>query len=163
MALDEDAFGEPVPQDPVEGIVETILSAAPIQKTGPINLMETPVDQKEDELRELEDKILENGLRVIEGVSRFAEIDPELPNEPSRAMIDDYGHDTERLKQAQRLARYALSNAKEAPVGIAVMSRVVVGLAKARAAREQAPRTLNVAIINNGGGLNLPRVELEDE
>ena len=89
----------------------------------------------------------------------------DRPHLVDHTAIEDFGNEKDKLAQANRLARYALMSAKEAPVGIVVMKSLVIGLARARSLENMAPRSLNVAVVyqNNAPAFQLPEQLLEDE
>ncbi len=161
--MPDDPYGKPNEGASAPSIVENLLASAPIQRADQeIDLHEDARGKKVREIRALEQSIFQRTMEVLDAASRFGEVDP-TNLEPSRAMMDDFGHDPEKLAQVNRLARYALMNAKEAPVGLAIAKSVAVGLARAQAMSKSAPRTMNVAILHVGGELNLPTQVLEDE
>lgn len=162
MPIDEDDFGGAAHQDPIPAFAAEIIGAAPLKRTGPVDLQETLEDRKDNRLREIENSIYERGLMVIDGVSRFGQVDPQNPDEVPDEILDDFRGDIRAQQHAHRLAKYALINAKEAPVGIAVMSRVVVGIAKARSMEKAAPRSLNVAFINVSSPIDIPVQEIDE-
>lgn len=145
----------------IPSIVENLITSAKIVPAQ-VELNEDRLARTTREIRDIEERLFLQGLDVIEGVGRFAEVNAKT-GEVSKAMLDDYGNDLERMELMKRLAVYGQKSAKEAPVGISVMSRVVVGLARARAQEKQAPRKMNVAVLHVGGGIQLPTQQLEDE
>lgn len=145
----------------IPSIVENLITSAQIVPAQ-VELNEDRLARTTREIRDIEDRLLLQGLDVIEGVGRFAEVDKKT-GKVSNAMLDEYGNNPERMELMKRLALYGQMSAKEAPVGISVMSRVVVGLARARAQEKSAPRKMNVAVLHVGGGIQLPTQQLEDE
>lgn len=155
------------PPEDLTGIptfVENLLGAPIERDQAAIDLAQTAQRAKVDDIRRMEEALFLRGIEAIDGVSRFGQVDPAT-NEPSREMIEQFGHDPVKLAEMNRLARYGLMSAKEAPVGIAVMKSLVVGLARARSLENMAPRSLNVAVVYQGAPpeLNLPEQILEDE
>lgn len=100
---------------------------------------------KAEQLRSIEDSILERSQKVISDAMYFGEFDPEDPEPPQR-WVDELGIDGAR--ERLRMAKYALMAAKEAPVGLSIAKATFASIVKARATEKQGPRQLNVNVVN---------------
>lgn len=94
-------------------------------------------EQRDLQLRSLEDDMLSGALEVVGGAIDFVELDPADPVKPE-------GWSDRRF----RAALAGLENAKESPVGLKVATQFAVGAIKARAAEKAGARSLNVNVIN---------------
>jgi hypothetical protein len=101
-------------------------------------------DEKYERLQQMQDELLERSTTVLEGSMRFAEIESTAATVP-QAWIDELG--PEAAKVRFRLAKAGWLGAKEAPIGIRVAGQVAVGILRAKAAADQAPRILNVKLM----------------
>ena len=93
---------------------------------------------------ELEEEIYQDAIRVTGASLKFAEVDEES-SEPPEAWILEHG--LEEATVRHRIARYAQMNAKAAPVGLKMAVQTLQGMARARAERDQGPRTLNMQVV----------------
>jgi len=97
-----------------------------------------------ERMMDLEDRVLERNLVILDGAARFHEIDPEAEAPPPE-WVRELGQ--ERAMERFRLAKYALMPAGAAPMGMKMAAPVVVGIMKAKAARDSGPKmTLNAAL-----------------
>jgi hypothetical protein len=97
-----------------------------------------------DTIRAVEDEIHKESANVLRGVLAFSEVDPAWESPPDD-WIAAYGQ--VEAEKRFRLAKYALMNAKEAPVGLKLAKDTFVGMSKARAAEKGGARTLNMTFV----------------
>jgi hypothetical protein len=95
-------------------------------------------------LKGLEDTLLRDSLEVVTGVCEFAGLDPGT-SEPPPEWIEDLGEAGAWKKF--RLVMAGWMNSKDAPIGIAVATKMSVGIIRARASSKAAPINLNVGKI----------------
>lgn len=130
-----------------------------------IELHETKRDGTQMDLRAIEDRLLERGMDIVDGVMRFADLSPqdmEDPHsEPPPSMIEELG--IERAHRVFTAAKQGWQNSKNAPVGITVAQNMVKSIIKSRSTQMAAPTTLNVAIIDNSKTYQYNEVEVEDD
>lgn len=107
-----------------------------------------------ERLKDVQNEILVENLRIIEDVTHFRDIEPQQvvegvlidgTTEPPQEWIDQVGE--VEAKKRLRIARAAWMNAKDAPVGLAIAKSVVVGITKALATVSSGPKVLNVAVV----------------
>jgi hypothetical protein len=108
------------------------------------SLHEQAADSRQDELRSLEDELLEESLRVISGAMRFADIDPML-TEPDEAFYERFKSDPDPVKLF-RLMKYGQMNAAKAPAGLTLAQKTAVGILKARAGAKGDVKPLAVSV-----------------
>lgn len=98
----------------------------------------------EDTIRAVEDEIHRESASVLRDALAFVEIDPAW-EEPPQEWLEKYGQ--LEAEKRFRAAKYALMNAKEAPVGLKLAKDTFVGMAKARATEKGGPKTLNMTFV----------------
>lgn len=149
--------GDPDFCDPIVHVPELVAR--------PVDLAETRHDGTQMDLRAIEDRLLERGMDIVDGVMRFADLSPldlEDPNsEPPPSMIEELG--LERAARVFTAAKQGWQNSKNAPVGISVAQNMVKSIIKSRSTQMAAPTTLNVAIIDNSKTYQYNEVEVEDD
>jgi hypothetical protein len=99
---------------------------------------------KVEELRTLEDGILERSMRVVEASVRFYEIAPGQKEVPPE-WVEELGEKaaTERL----RIMQASWMSAKDAPVGLGNARSTMLGIQKVREASKVPSPTLNVQLV----------------
>jgi hypothetical protein len=110
-----------------------------------VEVMRSDDQDRQDDLRRLEDELLVDSLAVVRGAIDFASLDPDDLDTIPPEWIETMG-----LKKAtyhHRVARAAWSNAKEAPVGMKIAKDTAMGVIKAKATDRLAARPLNVGVI----------------
>ena len=100
-------------------------------------------DQRQLELRGMEDGLLQSASRVVEDAMHFNEITATSVH-PPRKWIEELGE--ARAKQRLKVARAAWAPAKDAPVALTLAQRLLAGIIKARASEKGARSSLNVAV-----------------
>jgi len=142
------------------------LVAAPITKReDEIDLNETLRQNKLERLRDVEDDILAKSLEVVRATLKFGELDPATMNseEAGYAMPDswmeEFGGDVDKANEALRIAKAAWLPNKDAPIGIILAQKTLVGIVKARATEKAAPRSLSIAYIVNNAESPPPEYE----
>lgn len=127
---------------------EVTALAEVVREPPPADLIQPPrklseEEQRQEQLRSLEDEMLHNALNVVGGAIDFVALDGEEMPEGWREKYGDEG--------AERRLRAAIAgreNAKEAPIGIKVATQFAVGAIKARATERGGNRSLRVNVIN---------------
>lgn len=119
------------------------------------------IERAERELARIENEIVSEASIVVHGTMRFADIDPENPDETPQAWLDEMAADPavtpEVIEKRKRIAKAAWLSAKEAPVAFAIASKVLVGAMKAKAMAGAAPKTLNLTMVSiSAPGQQLP-------
>lgn len=111
-----------------------------------------------DRLRLLEDEILEEATETIIGALKFSKIDPES-KEPPKDWIAALG--PERAAERFRLAKYALMDQKNAPVGMKIATNVHASITRARQTEKAGSRALNVTLVQMPAAhVEYPRLEV---
>ena len=142
----DDLFGAP---DEHEGIVVPEES---------IDLTETRADNALATLRDIEDRLLQGGMDIVQGAMRAPDL---MEVEPPQAWVTEYGY--ERARRMHAAAQAALSNAKDAPVFLKMAENTVKSIIKARSMETAAPTTLSVATLMVQNNYNYKSLELEDD
>jgi hypothetical protein len=149
-------FGDDFPDEPTPEMVEGKAvprglenEQAQLGTPGKITIQtqNSDVEKQKDLIREEEDALHRDGLAIMRGALRFADVSLDDFG-PSREWIEEYGEDD--AKRMFRCAQMALGTSKSAPVGLALAQRMVVGISAARAkerAKSKEHRTLNVYIL----------------
>ena len=101
-------------------------------------------DRRQEQLKDLEDELLEESLRVVRGAMRFADIDPALV-EPDEAFYQRFQSDPDPEKLF-RLIKYGQMNATKAPSGLQLAQKTAIGILKARAHDKGDIRPLQVSV-----------------
>lgn len=105
-------------------------------------------EQKFEEMRRIEDELMQENLQIIRDVAKARDIDSDhkglgVPEEWLQS-----GMTREQAAKTLRVAKASWLCAKEAPVFIATSKSIVLGIVKARAAEKAAPRSLNLTVVN---------------
>jgi hypothetical protein len=105
---------------------------------------EEAADSRQEQLKNLEDELLEESLRVIGGAMKFADIDPAL-TEPDAAFYERFkAHpDPEKLF---RLMKYGQLNASKVPSGVMLAQKTAIGILKSRAGAKGEVKPLAVSV-----------------
>lgn len=119
---------------------------APLAKVEPKPL----VKAKPERIRDIEEEIHEESAAVVQDALRFSELSPEA-QEPPHEWVKELGQ--ERAWKRFNTARYALMNAKEAPIGLRIAKDTLMGLSKVRAKEKIGPKTLNMVVVQMSGTL----------
>lgn len=109
------------------------------------------IERAERELQRIENEIVSEASMVVHGTMRFADIDPENPDETPEAWLDELASGAvtrEQIEKRKRIAKAAWLSAKEAPVAFAIASKVLVGAMKAKAMAGAAPKSLNLTLVS---------------
>jgi hypothetical protein len=108
------------------------------------SLHEQAADGRQEELKSLEDELLEEALKVIGGAMKFADIDPALtePDEDFYARFKDHP-DPEKLF---RLMKYGQLNAAKVPAGVMLAQKTAIGILKSRAGAKGDVKPLAVSV-----------------
>lgn len=121
----------------------------------------TVEEEKQAELRKLEDGIFHQHLSVVSDSSFWTEVTQDT-TEPPAEWVAELGY--KKACQRLRVAKANWYSAKEAPVGIAVSQRVVMGMVRARSMEKHVPRTLNVSVVQmTAPPKTYPSLRLEKE
>jgi hypothetical protein len=110
---------------------------------------EQTLDKRQEDIKGLEDELLEEALTVIGGAMKFADIDPSL-EAPDGAFLERFKDDPDPQKLF-RLMKYGLMKMSEAPVGLQLAQKTAIGILKARAGAkgEIRPLAVNVQIVQS--------------
>lgn len=104
----------------------------------------TAAEERALALRNLEDELLQESMKVVRDVLRFRDVDP-TEEEPPMSWRLEHGYD--EAKKMQAIARAAWMPAKLAPVGLKYATQMGLGIIKARATERAAPQNLAVQFI----------------
>lgn len=96
--------------------------------------------------RKIEDELFQDAAAVIRGGLRAIDLETEAegPLRIPPEWIQQFGD--KEAKRMFRAAKYALNNAREAPVLLKIASDTFSGIAKARATEKSGPKTLNMVV-----------------
>jgi hypothetical protein len=97
-----------------------------------------------ERLEELENSIYVSNLRIVDDMTRFAEVTPDM-HEPPEEWVRELG--PERAAQRFRVAKASWMATKDAPVGITAAKTIVANLAKARATRDAGRQGLQLNVV----------------
>lgn len=97
-----------------------------------------------DEIKSVEDGLLEKAEAIVGGVMSFADIDPDAEG-PPKSWVDELG--IEAAVKKFRLAQAGRLSSSAAPVGIKVATAVQATIMKARAMEKSGPKLLNVQLV----------------
>lgn len=125
--------------DPFE---EPIEEATAVEVVPGVPVLKTKED-RELALKEVEDRLLAESTKIVEGVLRFHEIDPTA-EEPPEEWIEKHGYEV--ASSMHRLAVAGWVSKVKAPAGVDIAARVMLGIQKARSL-DKAPKKLNVQLI----------------
>jgi hypothetical protein len=106
---------------------------------------ETDLKRRQDDLKSVEDDILQDAMEVLSGSLRFADVafDAEVaPADLVKKLVED-GKDPDKVF---RIMKAAQMKSSEAPAGLMIAQKTVMGILKARASDKAAPKHLNVVI-----------------
>lgn len=106
---------------------------------------ETDLKRRQDELKSVEDELLQESMEVLSGALQFANVKfdaAEAPEELVKKLVAE-GKDPEKVF---RIMKAAQMKSSEAPVGLMIAQKTAMGILKARASDKAAPKPLNVAI-----------------
>lgn len=100
----------------------------------------------EDRLAEQEDRVYARNLQIVDDMTHWADLDPELENPPEE-WVDELG--LAGARRRFRVARASCMSLKDAPIGISAAKGIVSSLAKARAVRDagRGGLSLNVTAV----------------
>lgn len=112
-----------------------------------------------EHLRELQDQLLQRSLQVLDASVRFAEVEADTEHPPP-AWIDELGEVGAQMRL--RIARASWMSAKESPVGIKVAANLAVGILRAKAQENAAPRVLHLEVVHMTAPMpQFPEQEIE--
>lgn len=97
-----------------------------------------------EHLQQLQDQLLQRSLQVLDASVRFAEVEADT-TEPPAAWVDELGEVGAQLRL--RVARASWMSVKESPVGIKVAANLAVGILRAKAVENAAPRILHLEVV----------------
>ncbi len=115
-------------------------------------------------IQKLENELLEKSQETMLAVAMFAEVEP--PVEGQEAVIPESFHERfgDRAKTMYRVAQMANLPGSEAPVGLKMTQQTLVGITKSRATAKQAPRTLNMTLVQMpSASINYPVKDMDKE
>lgn len=119
------------------------------------------LDKEEGEFfRDIQAGIYQSASKVIEDTLLFAQIDPADPN-PPREWVDRWG--PEEAERKLRIARTGWMTQKDAPVGTTLAARQLLGIMKAKAMEEAAPRSLSITLVQGGQAPAYPEKLLDEK
>jgi len=108
------------------------------------SMYEQAADGRQNELKSIEDELLEESFRVISGALRFADIDPAL-TEPDADFLERFKDHPDPMKLF-RLMKYGQMNAAKVPAGVLLAQKTAVGILKARAGAKGDVKPLAVSV-----------------
>lgn len=112
-----------------------------------------------DTLRDVEEEIHEEAAAVIQDALRFSELAPEA-TEPPYEWVKEVG--MERAMKRFYTAKYALMNAKEAPIGLRIAKDTLLGMVRAKSKEKAGPKTLNMVVVQMTGSIPVfDEIEIE--
>lgn len=88
-------------------------------------------------LLDLESKVLERNLEILDSSARFADFDPDA-DAPPPGWVEELG--LEEAQRRFRVAKCAAMPASAAPIALKMAPAVVTGILKAQAARDNGPK-----------------------
>ncbi len=126
-----------------------------------VELVAKPVKREASEIiRDVAMEIVDDTTRVLDDALAFADI---MPDEavPPKEWVEKYGY--ERAHQRLRTAKYALMNAKEAPVGLKIAAQLGASIIKSKANEPTVNNVLHVEkIYINAPAQAYPELELDE-
>lgn len=102
-------------------------------------------------IRSIEDEMLLEASTIVRDAMKWRDIEPSSVDAPTewyqelKERLGDGPAKDEAIKRF-RVAKAAWMSSKDAPIGLKLATQVMVGIVKARATEDQAPRPLNVAV-----------------
>lgn len=118
-------------------------------------------EERANELRSLEDQIHKNALTIIDDSMYWTHVSPHQ-EKPPQAWVDELGEAGARRRLIT--ARMNHLSSREAPVGIKTAGLVAMGITRARSTERQAPRSLNISLVQMSAPLpEFPELEIGDE
>lgn len=130
-------------QEEVDGFAA--LLDEPVTEAQAIVMDQGPSEARAMDLKSMEDDLFLQSADILNGVLRFADINPEDATLPPQAWIDQYGE--ERAFKLLTCAKAGWMSKKEAPVGIAVAESIHRSITKARAGSVSQALSLNAVFI----------------
>lgn len=115
-------------------------------------------EQRQDEIREIEDELLRKSLEIVDASLDFCKVDPTIETPPEQ-WVRELGAD--KAERKFKVAKAAWMAPKDAPCGILMAKSVSLGIIKARAAEGTAPRGLNIAVQMVVSAPHFPELEVE--
>lgn len=129
-----------------------------------LHMRQTRQELMENQLRRLEAEVQMQALSMVADTLKFADIDPERPNEVPEDWKEELKGDPEALKRRQRVAKSGWMNAKEAPVALSIAKSVAMGISKARGLENSGDKVLNVSIVQLPVAPgSYPVIDIDDE
>jgi hypothetical protein len=97
-----------------------------------------------NEIRAIEETLFLEHVKIVRDTACFRDVSP-ADKEPPPEWVESLGK--EEAWRKFRVAQSAWLPVKEAPVALAVASRIVTTAIKARATEKQGPRSLNMTVV----------------
>lgn len=109
-----------------------------------LSAFETDKERRQDELKAVEDEILQESLAVLRGSLRFADID-FAAQAPDGEFYEKF-RDEKDPDKLFRVIKAAQMKTSDAPIGLSIAQKTAIGIIKARAADKGKIQPLNVAV-----------------
>lgn len=115
------------------------------------------LERTERELKKMENELYTESHNVVySAVAHTFDIDPTVNEIPLEWMeelegIEDEAQRAKKLRELdkrKRIATYALMPPKDAPVALQIAAKVLTGMHKANAAKDAAPKHLNLTMVS---------------
>lgn len=158
-----------VPPNDVEVVYppsSTSESVAPAQQiTGPRKGQLTKEEEIESNLREMENDLLAEAMKMIQASQQWPkiakELDPKNPDDIPKEWVEKFGE--QGAKEVYRVARAAMMNNADAPTGLKQQVLLATGIMKARAGEKRGPKILNLSLVEMPNvTVNFPETEVKD-
>lgn len=120
----------------------------------------TKAEERSIELRNMEDELLQQSMKVVQDTLRFRDIDPTQEEPPMEWRLA-FGY--EEAKKMHTIARAAWLPAKDAPIGLKYATQMGLGIIKARSVERAAPQNLAVQIIQMTAPPSFPEIIIPSE
>jgi len=104
---------------------------------------------REEVIRNVETELHAEATGVMRDTLRFADLSEEeiQASTPPAWMVAECQGDDRAAARRFRVAKYALSPSKEAPIGLKLSKDLMVGMAKVRAKENAPAKTINVMMV----------------
>jgi hypothetical protein len=115
--------------------------------------------EEKDYFRDLQATLYEQAAKVVGDVLLFSELEPGAKEVPEE-WIRKFGAEEARIKF--NMATAGWMSQKSAPIGVTIAQRQVLGIMKAKATEEAAPRSLSVTLIQGGPMPTFPEKVIDE-
>jgi hypothetical protein len=141
MSDDDDIFADLEPAEPVAVAAELVPT---------VNDLDVIEEQRLAKFKSIEDDILQKSAAIVIDTLAFRDVDPDT-KEPPAEWVEQLGLE-EAIKRL-RVAKTAHLSKREAPVALDIAAKTLIGVMKTRAIERQAPKVLNMTLVNMQGSI----------